>query len=202
MKNILLLLHPIMPFITEEIYNDVFNEKKFLQDNSYPDSSNFLTTSNVENINWMIEIVSAIRKTRSEIGVQPNKDIEIIVTGENDKDKFFFDTLSSLIMSLAKVKSISFGKEDKNNNYYTCVSNNLKLLIPSSGLIDVESEIERLSKEKLKYINQTVGIESRLSNPDFINNAPGHIVVADEQKLKELKVQISKIEEQIKNFTN
>ena len=78
-----------------------------------------------------------------------NKDIEIIVTGENDKDKFFFDTLSSLIMSLAKVKSISFGKEDKNNNYYTCVSNNLKLLIPSSGLIDVESEIERLSKEKL-----------------------------------------------------
>ena len=202
LKNILLLLHPIMPFITEEIYNDVFNEKKFLQDNSYPDSSNFLTTSNVENINWMIEIVSAIRKTRSEIGVQPNKDIEIIVTGENDKDKFFFDTLSSLIMSLAKVKSISFGKEDKNNNYYTCVSNNLKLLIPSSGLIDVESEIERLSKEKLKYINQTVGIESRLSNPDFINNAPGHIVVSDEQKLKELKVQISKIEEQIKNFTN
>ena len=66
----------------------------------------------------------------------------------------------------------------------------------------MEREKNVFPKEKLKYINQTVGIESRLSNPDFVNNAPGHIVVADEQKLKELKVQISKIEDQIKNFTN
>ena len=201
LKNILLLLHPIMPFITEEIYNDMFAEKKFLQDNSYPKSKNFLTNSDVENINWMIEIVSAVRKTRSEIGVQPNKEIDLIITGENEKDKLFFDNLSCLIMSLAKIKNISFGGENKNNNYYTCVSNNLKLLIPSSDLINIESEIDRLTKEKSKYIAQATGIESRLSNSDFINNAPGHIVVSDEQKLKELKVQISKIDEQIKNFS-
>ena len=201
LKNILLLLHPIMPFITEEIYNDMFAEKKFLQDNSYPKSKNFLTNSDVENINWMIEIVSAVRKTRSEIGVQPNKEIDLIITGENEKDKLFFDNLSCLIMSLAKIKNISFGRENKNNNYYTCVSNNLKLLIPSSDLINIESEIDRLTKEKSKYIAQTTGIESRLANSDFINNAPGHIVVSDEQKLKELKVQISKIDEQIKNFS-
>ena len=201
LKNILLLLHPIMPFITEEIYNDMFAEKKFLQDNSYPESKNFLTNSDVENINWMIEVVSAVRKTRSEIGVQPNKEIDLIITGENEKDKLFFDNLSCLIMSLAKIKNISFGDENKNNNYYTCVSNNLKLLIPSSDLINIESEINRLTKEKLKYIAQTTGIESRLSNSDFINNAPGHVVVSDEQKLKELKVQISKIDEQIKNFS-
>ena len=201
LKNILLLLHPIMPFITEEIYNDMFAEKKFLQDNSYPKSKNFLTNSDVENINWMIEIVSAVRKTRSEIGVQPNKEIDLIITGENEKDKLFFDNLSCLIMSLAKIKNISFGRENKNNNYYTCVSNNLKLLIPSSDLINIESEIDRLTKEKSKYIAQTTGIELRLSNSDFINNAPGHIVVSDEQKLKELKVQISKIDEQIKNFS-
>ena len=201
LKNILLLLHPIMPFITEEIYNDMFAEKKFLQDNSYPESKNFLTNSDVENINWMIEVISAVRKTRSEIGVQPNKEIDLIITGENEKDKLFFDNLSCLIMSLAKIKNISFGRENKNNNYYTCVSNNLKLLIPSSDLINIESEIDRLTKEKSKYIAQATGIESRLSNSDFINNAPGHIVVSDEQKLKELKVQISKIDEQIKNFS-
>ena len=201
LKNILLLLHPIMPFITEEIYNDIFAEKKFLQDNSYPESNNFLIKSDVENINWMIEIVSAVRKTRSEIGVQPNKEIDLIITGENEKDKLFFDNLSCLIMSLAKIKNISFGRENKNNNYYTCVSNNLKLLIPSSDLINIESEIDRLTKEKSKYIAKTTSIESRLSNSDFINNAPGHIVVSDEQKLKELKVQISKIDEQIKNFS-
>ena len=202
LKNILLLLHPIMPFITEEIYSDLFNEKKFLQDNKYPDSNKFSTSSDTENINWMIEIVSAIRKTRSEIGVQPNKKIEIIVTGENDKDKLFFKNLSSLIMSLANIKDIRFGEDDRSNNFYSCVSNNLKLLIPSSDLIDVKSEIERLTREKSKYTNQTIGIESRLSDSNFINNAPGHIVVADEQKLKELKIQILKIEEQIKNFSN
>ena len=149
----------------------------------------------------MIDLVSAIRKTRSEIGVQPNKNIDVIITGENDKDKLFFDNLSYLIMSLAKIKNLNFGKEDTNKNYYTCISNNLKLLIPSSDLININSEIERLTREKDKYINQTGSIESRLKNEDFIKNAPGHIVVADEQKLKELKIQILKIEEQLKNYS-
>ena len=143
----------------------------------------------------------ATRKTRSENGVQPKKEIQIFVTGENDKDKVFFKELTPLIKSLAKIKNIEFG-EISESNFYTCVSNNLKILIPSSDLVDIKSEIERLTKEKAKYVNSTVGIESRLSNEEFVKNAPGHIVVADEQKLKELKIQISKIEEQIKNFSN
>ena len=199
LKNILLLLHPIMPFITEEIYKDLFDENRFLQDNSYPNSKDFLNNENTDNVTWMIEIVSAVRKTRSEIGVQPNKMIDIYVTGENDKDKDFFSELSSLIKSLAKIKNIEFG-ENTDSNFYTCVSNNIKMLIPSSDLVDIKSEIERLTKEKVKYENSSKGIESRLSNEDFIKNAPGHIVVADEQKLKELKTKILKIEEQIKIF--
>ena len=201
LKNILLLLHPIMPFITEEIYNDVYKENKFIQDNMYPKSKDFLHDVNVENINWMIEVVSAIRKTRSEIGVLPNKEIKIIVTGENKKDKLFFKELSSYIKGLAKISVINFKNEDKENNYYTCVSNNLKILIPTSDLIDIDAEILRLNKEKDKYINQTISIESRLTNSDFVKNAPGHIVVADEQKLKDLRVRIDKIEEQLKNYS-
>ena len=82
-----------------------------------------------------------------------------------------------------------------------CVSNNLKLLIPSSGIIDTELEIERLSKDELKYLKQLESIETRLSNKDFISNAPGHIVVADEQKLRELKIKLDKIQEQLKSFS-
>ena len=201
LKNILLLLHPIMPFITEEIYHDMYGEEKFLQDNNYPDAEKFSNDVDVSNISWMIDIVSAIRKTRSEIGVQPNKDIEVVIVGENNKDKLFFKNLSSLIMDLAKINKFSFGQEDTNQNYYTCVSNNLKLLIPSSGLIDIDSEIDRLSREKAKYVKQAEGIEGRLANSEFINNAPGHVVVADEQKLKELKMQILKIDEQLKNYS-
>ncbi len=201
LKNILLLLHPIMPFITEEIYKDLFNENRFLQDNNYPNSKDFLINENTDNITWMIEIVSALRKTRSEIGVQPNKMIDIYVTGENDKDKVFFSESSSLIKNLAKIKNIEFG-ENTDSNFYTCVSNNIKMLIPSSDLVDIKSEIDRLTKEKVKYENSSKGIESRLSNEDFIKNAPGHIVVADEQKLKELKTKILKIEEQIKIYSS
>jgi len=149
----------------------------------------------------LIEVVSAIRKTRSEIGVLPSKEIEIIVTGENKKDKLFFKELSSYIKGLAKISKINFSGENVEKNYYTCVSNNLKILIPSSDLIDLDIEISRLSKEKAKYINQALGIESRLSNSDFIKNAPGHIVVADEQKLKDLKIKIDKIDEQLKNYS-
>ena len=109
--------------------------------------------------------------------------------------------MTPLIKSLAKIKNSEFG-EISESNFYMCVSNNLKILIPSSDLVDIKSEIERLTKEKAKYVNSTVGIESRLSNEEFVKNAPGHIVVADEQRLKELKIQISKIEEQIKNFSS
>ena len=83
-----------MPFITEEIYHDIYGEKQFLQDNSYPDSEKFSNNVDVNNINWMIDIISAVRKTRSEIGVQPSKEIEIIISGENKKDKLFLQDLS------------------------------------------------------------------------------------------------------------
>ena len=201
LKNILLCLHPIMPFITEEIYSDVFNENKFLQDNSFPDSSQFINSKDINNINWMIQVVSDIRKTRSEIGVQPNKTIEIYVTGATNKDKDYFEKMSNLIMNLGKIKEINLDKEIETDNFYACVSNNLKLLIPSSGIIDAELEIERLSKDESKYLKQLESIETRLSNKDFISNAPGHIVVADEQKLRELKVKLDKIQEQLKSFS-
>jgi len=80
------------------------------------------------------------------------------------------------------------------------VHNNLKLLIPTDEIIDVSSEVERLNREKSKYIKLAEGIESRLSNSEFISNAPGHIVVADEQKLTELKTKILKIDEQLKKY--
>ena len=200
LKNILLLLHPIMPFITEEIYRDIFEDKKFIQDNSYPEANEYLSEKNIENINWMVALISAIRKTRSEIGVQPNKKIDILVTGETKKDKLFLSELSPLIKNLAKIKNISYGNESKTVNYYTCVHNNLKLLIPTAEIIDVSSEVERLNREKSKYIKLAEGIESRLSNSEFISNAPGHIVVADEQKLTELKTKILKIDEQLKKY--
>jgi len=200
LKNILLLLHPIMPFITEEIYRDIFEDKKFIQDNSYPEANEYLSEKNIENINWMVALISTIRKTRSEIGVQPNKKIDILVTGETKKDKLFLSELSPLIKNLAKIKNISYGNESKTVNYYTCVYNNLKLLIPTAEIIDVSSEVERLNKEKSKYIKLAEGIESRLSNSEFISNAPGHIVVADEQKLTELKTKILKIDEQLKKY--
>ena len=201
LKNILLCLHPMMPFITEEIYSDVFNENKFLQNNSFPDSSQFTNSKDINNINWMIQVVSDIRKTRSEIGVQPNKSIEIYVTGATNKDKDHFEKMSNLIMNLGKVKEINLNKEIETDNFYTCISNNLKLLIPSSGIIDAELEIERLSKDESKYLKQLESIETRLSNKDFISNAPGHIVVADEQKLRELKIKLDKIQEQLKSFS-
>ena len=201
LKNILLCLHPIMPFITEEIYSDVFNENKFLQENSFPDSSQFTNSKDINNINWMIQVVSDIRKTRSEIGVQPNKNIEIYVTGATNKDKDYFEKMSNLIMNLGKIKEINLDKEIETDNFYACVSNNLKLLIPSSGIIDAELEIERLSKDESKYLKQLESIETRLSNKDFISNAPGHIVVADEQKLRELKIKLDKIQEQLKSFS-
>jgi len=123
------------------------------------------------------------------------------VTGATNKDKDYFEKMSNLIMNLGKVKEINLNKEIETDNFYTCVSNNLKLLIPSSGIIDTELEIERLSKDELKYLKQLKSIETRLSNKDFISNAPGHIVVADEQKLRELKIKLDKIQEQLKSFS-
>ena len=202
LKNILLLLHPIMPFITEEIYKEVFSEGKFLQDNDFPDSKKFRSSKELHDINWMIDVVSEIRKTRSEIGVQPNKNIDIFVNGETEKDKIYFKKMSYLIMSLAKINNIYTDKKIDTDNFHTCVSNNLKLLIPSSDIIDIASEVNRLSKEELKLTGQYETIQSRLRNKNFIDNAPGHVVVADEQKIKELSTKIEKIKEQLKNYSN
>ena len=124
------------------------------------------------------------------------------MNGETEKDKIYFKKMSYLIMSLAKINNIYTDKKIDTDNFHTCVSNNLKLLIPSSDIIDIASEVNRLSKEELKLTGQYETIQSRLRNKNFIDNAPGHVVVADEQKIKELSTKIEKIKEQLKNYSN
>ena len=197
--QIILMLHPIMPFITEEIHKDMFNNDNFIQNLEYPKKNN-ISFKNDGKINWMIALISEIRKLRSESNVPPSEIIDIYVTGETKKDKDYYSELSLFINTLTKADNYIWSDKNDLTNISTCIINNLKIQIDTEKFIDIKQEIIRLEKEIEKASVQASQIKTRISNSEFIENAPGHVVVKDRQKLEELNLKIEKLETQRKSI--
>ena len=148
----------------------------------------------------MIVLISEIRKLRSESNVPPSEIINIHVSGETEKDKEYYSELSLFINTLTKADNYIWSDKNDLTNISTCIIKNLKIQIDTEKFIDIKQEIVRLEKEIKKATDQAIQISNRISNSEFIENAPGHVVVKDRQKLEELNLKIEKLEIQRKSI--
>ncbi|MEC7886041.1 MAG: hypothetical protein VX544_04575, partial [Pseudomonadota bacterium] len=130
----------------------------------------------------------------------PSEIIDIYVTGETKKDKDYYSELSLFINTLTKADNYIWSDKNDLTNISTCIINNLKIQIDTEKFIDIKQEIIRLEKEIEKASVQASQIKTRISNSEFIENAPGHVVVKDRQKLEELNLKIEKLETQRKSI--
>ncbi|GAB4222194.1 MAG: valine--tRNA ligase [Francisella sp.] len=186
LENILALAHPLIPFITESIYQQLSehlnNPKETIMDLSYPTKSNDLEYPEAEKtIFWLQSIVTTLRNMRSEVGIKPSLEISLVVKDASDEDIDCFLQTDSFIKSLAKVSSISF-----NNNPPKSLSQiiqGVELNIPLEGLIDIEAEKTRLNKELDKLKNEIDRAQKKLANEKFVANAPKEVVDAEQEKL-------------------
>ena len=183
MKNVLLLLHPIMPYVTEEIFEKLFKSNKLAISSSWP--SLIETETSLKNgIGLTIDIVSAIRSIRVEKNIPNKSRPTILLKNVNQEKKIIIEENYNLILNLAKLNQIKFLSKQHEENEKSIVTtvDEIILMIPTDGLIDIEAEKNRLSKELENITNEIEIIDKRLNNPSFIEKAPPKVI--DDVKTK------------------
>lgn len=201
MKNVLLMLHPIMPYVTEEILENLFKCSNFAISSTWPEPiHNELTSTN--SIDLIIKIISSIRSLRVEKNIPPNAKIDILLKNADEHKREIIKNNKSLITNLAKINNITFVSEDltQSENFIISTIDELVLMIPLDGLIDTAAEKNRLNKELSNINNEIDQISKRLNNQMFIDKAPSNVVEEVKNKQKIFNQRKSEIEKALINL--
>ena len=192
------LLHPFMPFVTEQIYSKLYNKDESIMIAEYPTYSKELEFKDAEqDIEQIKEVIVGIRNARTQMNVHPSKKSKLIfVTNEYKK---FLEQSDAFIKKLGFAESIEV-VETKDNipqNAINIVTSKMEVFIPFEDLVDIKEEKERLEKEKSKILVEKEKTDKMLSNPGFVAKAPTAKVEEEKQKLAKFNEMISSIENRI-----
>jgi len=202
LDSILRMLHPTIPFITEEIWKSMNEEnaKRSIMKASFPSSNDWTADeAGAQKSEWLKNFVSSVRQIRSEMNIPPKQSISIIIQDASSSDHEKLETLGSFIRNLGSVESITH-KESSDDLPESAIAllGEMKVFIPLAGLVDIEEEKSRLEKKLSKLNKELESIENRLSNDAFVEKAPIEVVDDLKAKFKRLVSDQSRIEEQIK----
>ena len=202
LESILRLAHPIMPFITEEIWQrvaplaDIHAESIMLQ--PYPVADEALVDNNaIAEINWVMSFILGVRRIRGEMNIAPGKPLPVLLQNGSVTDQDYLSNSSAYLKRLGRLESITWlNSEDTTPESAIALVGELKILIPMAGLIDKEAELARLDKEIQKIKNDLPRIEGKLSNPTFIDKAPPEVIDKEKAKLADLLSNLNNLEQQ------
>lgn len=197
LENILKLLHPFMPFVTEELWNEIFREKEGIIVAPFPEKLPAYPEDE-ERMNLVISTISGIRSIRGELNIPPSLEIRAdIKTASEDVAEILKRNLP-LIKKLSRCKDIGIGTAiERPKGSAIFVHKDIEVYVPIEGLLDTESEIERLNKERSKITESLFFLRKKLSNEEFLNNAPQKVVQKDKAKFEELSIKLTKIEKNL-----
>ncbi len=207
LSETLVLLHPIIPFITEEIFeqsqklHSSSDEKLISQ--AFPEPEEALFNSKVESeIEWLKEFILGIRKIRGEMNISPGKPLQCFIKSFNSKDKDYIENNKSIIFTLAKLDSVELIEvnEEEPESAITLVGE-MKILIPLAGLIDKDAEKDRLNKEIDKLIKLKAQFSGKLNNKKFLSGAPEAVVKKEQDKLATVEKALQDMESQFKKIS-
>jgi valyl-tRNA synthetase len=205
LESLMRLLHPFMPFITEEIWQKVSSlagtkteERPSIMLQDFPQADEKVIDSNAElDIEWLKKIIVGVRNIRGEMNIAPGKPLDVLFRNGSDSDKQRLEGNKTFLSKLAKLESIQWLESgDEAPMSATALAGNMEILIPMAGLIDVEQEMARLDKEAEKLEKDLQRISGKLNNPNFTDKAPEAVVDKERGKLAEVESTIKKIEEQ------
>jgi valyl-tRNA synthetase len=188
LKAILELLHPIIPFVTEEIWQCLpGREGESIVIASYPkERIDFNFTSDAELMSYLIEIISGVRSIRGETGISPALLLDIVIRVIDPRLRGLLDANSVHIKDLARVSRVGFiaDEAERPKKCALAVRKGLEVYVPLEGVIDIEKEVDRLTKQTGKVKKELEEKRKKLSNPNFVEKAKRE-VVEEQIKIKE-----------------
>ncbi len=198
--EILKLLHPFMPFITEEIWQALPHEGDALMMQSYPEYSEKLNIPEDEaNFGMVMDAIKAVRARRSEMNVPPSRKSHLIIV--TDKAKAFTDG-EKFICKLAYASGVEVRAElpESTDGMVSVITDNARMFMPMAELVDLEKERARMEKELANAKKQLDGQNAKLANENFVSRAPEKVVNAEREKKAKLEALIENLEESLKNL--
>lgn len=205
LEQILKLAHPVIPFITEEIYDklkSVNNEKGLLINAQYPESSQLLESPEAQSImHWFQNIVKAVRTIRSQMNIKPASIIQLMIKNTDQWQKAVLRKLELMVKAMVNADSIIIEPdEDKMPVSALTLVGEMQIFIPLAGLIDVQSEKTRITNELAKLNDKLTKITKKLENQGFVANAPAEIVKSEKDKYNAMQSQIEKLYDQYRTI--
>ena len=198
--NALKLLHPYMPFITEEIFCNVQNEEESIMISKWPeykDEWNF--EEDEKAVELIKEAVRGIRNTRTGMNVPPSRKAKVFVVSESEEVRNIFENSKAFFATLGYASEVAV-QSDKTGIAEDAVSvliHQAALYMPFADLVDIDKEIERLTKEEDKINKEIKRAQGMLSNPKFVDKAPADKVQAEKDKLEKYTQMLAQIQERL-----
>ena len=203
LEGFLRLAHPIIPFITEEIWQKaktiagIDGDTIMLQPFPRIDESRIDPDAEAE-VTWLQQFILGIRRIRGEMNIAPGKPLPVVLQGGSESDRRRLRTWRPYLERFAKIESIRWleGGETPPEAAIALVDE-LKILIPLAGLIDKEAELKRLAKEITHIEKELPRVTGKLQNPRFVEKAPAEVVEKERRKLADLEGKLARLKEQL-----
>jgi len=190
LETLLRLMHPIIPFITEEIWQTIApklgKEATTIMLQDYPRSDNaWVDVDSAHSIDWLKEFIMGVRKIRSEMDIAPKQGLNVLCQQASESDLKQIKIHQAALKKLAKIEGIDILGNEEAPEAALALVGEMKVLIPLAGLIDKDAEIERLSKDISKLEINIGKTRAKLANPGFTDKAPAAVVEKEQQRMQE-----------------
>ena len=201
LKESLKLLHPVMPFVTEKIYMQLYHNDESIMISKWPEYTESLSfEKEEEQIEKLKTIIVGIRNLRTNLNVHPSKKSKLIFVTKTANDMLKESSAMIQKLGFANEIDIQENKENIPQNAMSVLADGIEVYIPFEELVDLEAEKQRLQGERAKLLSEVARGEKMLSNPGFVNKAPEAKINEEKAKLAKYKEMLEKVEERLKSL--
>ncbi len=208
LETTLRLTHPLMPFITEEIWQKIKPlagvSGETIMQARYPiaDESK-IDQQALKDVEWLQAVILGVRNIRGEMNISPAKDLNVLFKNGSADDQTRLQTNQQFLKKLASLESVTWlNPGDTEPMSATAIVGQMEILVPMAGIIDKDAEIARLTKELNKLTQDIERTEAKLSNAAFVEKAPVEVVTNERNRVAENKMSVEKLREQIQKIAN
>ena len=202
LDSALKLLHPFMPFITEEIWQKLPQDGKSIMVSEFPEYRESQTDEAVEKeMEVIMEIITGIRNIRGEMNLNPGLKLKALIRTQNTEIQKTLKEHGEYIRELARVEQLETGSNiEKPKVAASSVLGEMDLIVPLEGMMDFREERNRVEKELKKIEKDLIFLDKKLSNPNFVKKAPAEVIEKDELRKASLSEKQAKLEIHLKTI--
>jgi valyl-tRNA synthetase len=205
LEKTLRLAHPIMPFITEEIWQHHRNHYQTpcesIMISSFPTAENSFELENYDSVEWLKAVVTGIRNIRGELSIKPSIKIKCLMKDGNELDQKNIEQFEDLVIEMTGLSELTWLGTGISPPSAIFVQNHLKTLVPLEGLIDPTNEISRVEKAIMKLEKERSMILGKLENKEFLENAPTDLINGQKARHENIVTEVDNLKGQLNEIT-